>query len=78
MERKQLTGLIEFHKPIIIRITLKSFKSVTRNLILEINLRNRRTDVMRMKVFLGTGMLKTDDRAQFDVGQRFHDGGGIG
>lgn len=60
-------SMLDLDYPIVVRIALEPFVTIGRHLILEVNIRNRRADIMRVKVFERRDVFQSNCRSIFDV-----------
>ena len=64
-----LVAFLYFDNPIVIRIACKTSHSVCRDLVLKVNFRDWRTEVVRMQVLLSGNVPEFDACPVFDVKQ---------
>lgn len=64
--------MLDFNEPVIIHVPRKSLHAVPGNLVLEVNIADRRTDFMRMEVPMRRDVLKLEAHVGRHVVQRLN------
>lgn len=62
-----LVALVDLHNPVVVRITRVVRHAIARYLLLEVDIRDRRTLVMRVQVLVRRDVLQLDLHARLDV-----------